>query len=99
MSFGFAQPVSGLIADRLQLPDRHARFVLDFACAYADTVTVLVCGPTSSHAAMQARAAAVRERHSGVEVLCATIGAVPAPADAAPASAAAAADRIAALLG
>ena len=69
MAFGFAQPTSGLIADRLLLPDRHRRFVMDFARAYADDVTVVVGSSASFIMQAQAHAAWIRERYPEVAVV------------------------------
>ncbi|MBK9606079.1 MAG: ATP-binding protein [Betaproteobacteria bacterium] len=57
MAFGFAEPADGLIADLQRLPDRQMRFMIDFARAYADALTVVVCGRPPDAAAVHARAA------------------------------------------
>jgi HTH-type transcriptional repressor of NAD biosynthesis genes len=98
MAFGFAQPASGLIAGRFLLPDRQRRFTIDFARAYADHVTVVVCGRSSDTVPLQARAAWIREQFPDVAVLQACVDAPHAPAGNTPASAPWL-DRIATALG
>lgn len=98
MAFGFAQPASGLIADRFLLPDRQRRFMIDFARAYADHVAVVVCGRSSDIISLPARAARIREQFPDVAVLQACVDAAPAPTGDTPASALWI-DRIAASLG
>jgi HTH-type transcriptional regulator, transcriptional repressor of NAD biosynthesis genes len=87
MAFGFAQPASGLIADRLLLPDRQHRFMIDFARAYADDVTVVVCGRSTDIIPWQARTAWMRERFPDIAVLRAFVDTPHAPAGDARASA------------
>jgi HTH-type transcriptional repressor of NAD biosynthesis genes len=98
MAFGFPQPTSGLIADRLLLRDRELRFMMDFARAYADKVTVVVCGRSSDLIPIKARAAWIHQEFPDVAVLrtcldapSATTSETPAP-DLWP-------DRVAAALG
>lgn len=80
MAFGFAQTASGLIADRFLLPDRQQRFTIDFARAYADEVTVVVCGRSSDAISLQGRAAWIREQFPDVAVLHAGVDPPHAPA-------------------
>ena len=69
MAFGFAEPAGGLIADLLRLPDRQLRFLIDFARAYADTLTVAVCGRPPCAAAVRARAAWITGLYPDITVV------------------------------
>ncbi len=86
MAFGFAQPTSGLIADRFLLPNRQHRFMIDFARAYADDVTVVVCGQSSDSISLQARAAWIHEQFPDVAVLQVSVDALCSIAGDTPAS-------------
>ncbi|MBK7471451.1 MAG: ATP-binding protein [Betaproteobacteria bacterium] len=78
MAFGFAVPAGGLIADLLRLPDRQLRFMIDFARAYADTLTLVVCGRPPDTAAVHARAAWISGLYPDITVVPAII---PEPCD------------------
>ena len=98
MAFGFAEPVNGVIVDPLRRPGRQMRYIIDFARAFADALTVAVCGYPPDAAAVRARAAWITGLYPDITVVPVN-GSGPRDPASARADAAAWSERIASLTG